>query len=125
MCDFYLWGTLKNNVYRNNPHTVDELKENITEIRKITEELICVNVNFIKRCQKCVAADGHHTSVSTSPLTRLKSYMHATTVVLKAEAYRQFLSASNTAASISFPSPPVGERSVLKVQVAAEKVKTV
>ncbi|KAJ4435260.1 hypothetical protein ANN_23838 [Periplaneta americana] len=36
----------------------DELKANIREIRKITEdELIHVNDNFIKRCQKCVDSD--------------------------------------------------------------------
>lgn len=62
VCDFYLWGTLKNRVYRNNPHSVDELKNSIrTEILKITEEeLKRVNANFIKRCQECINADGHH-----------------------------------------------------------------
>jgi hypothetical protein len=25
-CDFYLWGNLKNKVYSNNPHALDELK---------------------------------------------------------------------------------------------------
>jgi hypothetical protein len=28
-CDFYLWGKLKDKVYVNNPHTLDELKDNI------------------------------------------------------------------------------------------------
>ncbi|PSN42047.1 hypothetical protein C0J52_22055, partial [Blattella germanica] len=69
----------KNNVYRNNPHTTDELKENIrTEIRKITEkELIRVNANLIKRCQKCVAADGHHFQhrLSSSVLKNNLSFM--------------------------------------------------
>jgi hypothetical protein len=34
-CDFYLWGNLKNKVYSNNPHSLDELKhicETITSI---------------------------------------------------------------------------------------------
>jgi hypothetical protein len=30
-CDFYLWGNLKNKVYLNSHHTVDELKQNICE----------------------------------------------------------------------------------------------
>ncbi|PSN36477.1 hypothetical protein C0J52_25263 [Blattella germanica] len=39
LCDYYLWGTLKNRVYRINPHNIDELKDNIrTEIRIISEE---------------------------------------------------------------------------------------
>jgi hypothetical protein len=29
-CDYLLWGFLKNNVYWNNPHTVEELKREIT-----------------------------------------------------------------------------------------------
>jgi len=28
-CDFYLWGNLKDKVYRTKPHTEEELKENI------------------------------------------------------------------------------------------------
>jgi hypothetical protein len=28
-CDYYLWGTLKDRVYVNNPHSLQELKENI------------------------------------------------------------------------------------------------
>jgi inhibitor of nuclear factor kappa-B kinase subunit alpha len=28
-CDFYLWGNLKQKVYKTNPHTIEELKENI------------------------------------------------------------------------------------------------
>jgi hypothetical protein len=32
-CDFYLWGNLKDYLYRMNPHTQEELQENIqTEI---------------------------------------------------------------------------------------------
>ena len=35
--DFYLWGDLKDKVYKTNPHTLDKLKQNITnEIRNIT-----------------------------------------------------------------------------------------
>ena len=54
--------TVKTDVYRDNPDGIDELKRKIiTEFRKIIkEELIHVNDNFIKTCQKCVATDGHH-----------------------------------------------------------------
>jgi hypothetical protein len=62
VCDYFLWGTLKNRVYRNSPHTTDELKDNIrTEIQNISEDaLLHVNVNFMKRCQECLQANGHH-----------------------------------------------------------------
>ena len=46
----YSWGNLKNKVYKTNPHTLDELKQNIrTEINAISEaELMRVNVNFLR-----------------------------------------------------------------------------
>jgi hypothetical protein len=49
-------------VYRNNLHTIDELKDNIRpEIKNISEkELLRVNANFMKRCQECLQANGHH-----------------------------------------------------------------
>jgi hypothetical protein len=39
--DFYLWGVLKENVYKNNPHTLEELKQN-TElcISNVTAETL-------------------------------------------------------------------------------------
>ena len=54
--DFYLWGNLKNKVYKTNPHTLDELKQNIrTEINAISEaELMSVNANFLRRCRRCI-----------------------------------------------------------------------
>ncbi|PSN46547.1 hypothetical protein C0J52_19601, partial [Blattella germanica] len=61
-CDFYLWGKLKSVVYANNPHTLDELKENIRqEIRNISrDELLKVSANVLKRCEACLNARGHH-----------------------------------------------------------------
>ncbi|PSN44048.1 hypothetical protein C0J52_15931, partial [Blattella germanica] len=55
------------NVYRNNPHTIAELQNNITtEIRSITQqELMRVNSSFIRRCQGCLNAEGHHFSTSS------------------------------------------------------------
>lgn len=59
-CDFYLWGALKEKVYRSNPHTLDELKTNIRqEIAAISQrELQKVINNFLSRCQKCLNNEG-------------------------------------------------------------------
>ena len=61
-CDFYLWGTLKQKVYANNPHNLDQLKENITNaIRRITrEELQAVSANVVKHPQKYIDVNGEH-----------------------------------------------------------------
>ena len=32
ICGFYFWGYLKDKVYSNNPHTIEELKTNIRNI---------------------------------------------------------------------------------------------
>jgi hypothetical protein len=38
-CTFYLWGNLKDWVYRTNPHTEEELKEKVEkEILEIPQE---------------------------------------------------------------------------------------
>ncbi|PSN54402.1 hypothetical protein C0J52_21882 [Blattella germanica] len=46
----------------NNPHTLDELQENIRqEIRNISrDELLKVSANVLKRCEACLNAGGHH-----------------------------------------------------------------
>ena len=51
-----------NKVYKTNPHTLDELKLSIrTEINAISEaELMRVNANFLRRCRRCIDAEGHH-----------------------------------------------------------------
>ena len=61
-CDFYLWGTLKQKVYANNPDNLDQLKGNITNaIRRITrEELQAVSANVVKRAQKYIDVNGEH-----------------------------------------------------------------
>ena len=60
--DYYLWGYLKGKVYRNNPHTLEELKAQITRaVQCITEaELQKVSNNLFKRCEACLTADGGH-----------------------------------------------------------------
>lgn len=61
-CDFYLWGSLKAKAYRNNPHTLEELKESIREgIAEISgEELRRVDANMLVRCQSCLNNGGNH-----------------------------------------------------------------
>lgn len=61
-CDYYLWGMLKGKVYVNNPHTREQLQENITQvISNITRaEIRRVSGNLFTRCQACLAAEGQH-----------------------------------------------------------------
>jgi hypothetical protein len=49
-------------IQQNNPHTLDELKDNIrVEISRITrEELHCVAGNIFRRCEACLQAEGRH-----------------------------------------------------------------
>ena len=58
--DFYLWGYLKGVVYSNNPHTLDELKRNITTaVANIAAgTLRRVTANSVKRVRECVHAEG-------------------------------------------------------------------
>ena len=53
---------MANKVYKTNPHSLNELKENIqTVIRSITvEELVRVNSNYLKKCETCVQENGQH-----------------------------------------------------------------
>jgi hypothetical protein len=61
-CDSYLWGSLKDKVYKRNPHTLHELEENIRdEISRISPaELQCVNQSVFLRCNACSQAQGEH-----------------------------------------------------------------
>ena len=67
-CNFYLWGGLKNAVYKTNPCSQDELKHNIhDEINNIIREgLERIMGNFIKRYQIVwtVKVDSSSTSVN-------------------------------------------------------------
>ena len=60
--DFNLWGFLKDNVYKNNPKSIAELKTAIThQIRGIQKEE-CVRVidNFARRLQVCLQRKGRY-----------------------------------------------------------------
>jgi transposase len=60
--DFYLWGHLKELVYRKNPQTIPELKQSIiTAIQEIPQETIKrVFNNMKKRAEACISANGGH-----------------------------------------------------------------
>lgn len=61
-CDFFLWGYLKSIVYRNQPTTTAQLKENIrTEVSRISSDL-CKRVfeNMRVRWEECVRQEGRH-----------------------------------------------------------------
>lgn len=61
-CDFYLWGTLKERVYRQRPRSIESLKTNITEeIFKIkAEECKRVIGSFEKRLKLVQENEGSH-----------------------------------------------------------------
>ena len=60
--DFFLWGYLKERVYRNNPKPLEELKENIqNEIRSIPAPMLSQVMKNIKiRMKECEARKGGH-----------------------------------------------------------------
>jgi hypothetical protein len=61
-CEFYLWESLKDKVYSNNPHTLVELKQSIRETISSIEvsELKLVSNNIFKRLEACLRAEGSH-----------------------------------------------------------------
>ena len=61
-CDFFLWGYLKDNIYRNRPKTIDELKFAISrEIAKIPKDMTQrVMSIFWSRLRQCVGNGGRH-----------------------------------------------------------------
>jgi hypothetical protein len=60
--DFFLWGAMKNSVYSNNPHTIDELKMAITECIRDVDRAILNTVfeNTVRRVSKCLETGGGH-----------------------------------------------------------------
>ena len=57
---FFLWGAVKNSVYSNNPHTVDDLKMAITEyIRNVDRAILnTLFENTVWRVNKCMETGG-------------------------------------------------------------------
>lgn len=62
--DFFLWGFLKDQVYKNNPQTIDELKNNIRGAIGEINLHMCDKVieNFKKRIAVCNRSHGGHLS---------------------------------------------------------------
>jgi hypothetical protein len=60
--DYFLWGYLKERVYKNKPRTIQDLRANITtEINIIdTGMLTHVSENIVKRAQMCLEEEGGH-----------------------------------------------------------------
>lgn len=61
-CDYFLFGHIKNNVFKNRLHTIDELQEAIErEIRNVTvDQLQNVFENMKRRVHVCLEAQGNH-----------------------------------------------------------------
>ena len=64
MCDFFLWGYLKEKVFRHRPHTIHELKARITEEVNAIPLEMCRNTvrSFRNLLHQCIAAEGRHLS---------------------------------------------------------------
>jgi hypothetical protein len=60
--DFFLWGAMKNKVYLNNAHTIDELKMAITEYIRNPERAIPNTVfeNTVRCINKCLETGRGH-----------------------------------------------------------------
>jgi hypothetical protein len=60
--NFFLWGVMKNSVHSNTPHTIDELKMDITEYIQNMDRAILNTVfeNTVWRVNKCVETGGGH-----------------------------------------------------------------
>ena len=63
-CDFFLWGYLKEKVFKHRPRSLEDLKERIRQEIDATPPEITrrVMTNFRERLQQCVTNNGRHTS---------------------------------------------------------------
>jgi hypothetical protein len=63
-CDFYeyVWENLKRKVYKNNPHSIEAVQNEITcVIGSITvDQLQKVSHNLFTRCEACMQTEGGH-----------------------------------------------------------------
>ena len=62
--DYFLWGYIKERVYINNPHTIQQLKDDIcAEIWELPPELLsAVMENAVERARLCEAENGGNRS---------------------------------------------------------------
>lgn len=61
-CDFFLWGFIKDNVYAERVHSLEELKNRVRRaIALITPQMLAkVHLETIKRARVCMAQEGGH-----------------------------------------------------------------
>lgn len=62
ICDFFLWGYLKEKVFKRRPHTLPQLRERIIEEVNAIPHDMCARAvqNFRDRLQQCIDANGRH-----------------------------------------------------------------
>ena len=62
ICEFFLWGYLKEKVFRSRPQNLEKLKMRIREEISAIPLEMCQRAaeNFRHRLQLCIASDGHH-----------------------------------------------------------------
>ena len=61
-CNYFVWWHLKSMVYKSNPHTIQELNDNISHAVAAIRSTILhrVYLNMIRRAQLCIDAGGNH-----------------------------------------------------------------
>ena len=64
LCDFSLWGNVKNNVFRNPPQTVQDMMsraENaLSDVNNNVEMCKRICRSVVRRCEMCLSANGGH-----------------------------------------------------------------
>ena len=63
LCDFFLWGYVKELVYKEHPQTIEQLQHRITEAMAFVPQKLCQEVcqaNFLKRVHLCLREEGAH-----------------------------------------------------------------
>ena len=60
--DFFFWGVMKNSVYSNNPHVIDDFKMAITEYIWNVDRAVLNTVfeNTVQCVKKCLETEGGH-----------------------------------------------------------------
>jgi hypothetical protein len=54
LCNYFIWNFLEDTVYKNQPHTIEELKQILALLISISEETVVAVVKFL-----LLVADGH------------------------------------------------------------------
>ncbi|PSN33647.1 hypothetical protein C0J52_18264 [Blattella germanica] len=80
--DFYLWGTVKDEVYRRKPRILEELRQEITAACATIpiETLTDVVAATAHRSVMCLPANGQHFEHLRKPCSKLKTIQHVRSV---------------------------------------------